>query len=810
MSDRQEKAQWVWHSAAAVGPGLAVTIVARRAFELASAHRCATIRISANQIYRLHINGQRVSRGPDRADPRFPYIDAYDVTSLLHTGVNVLLVEARFAQPAVGSNFVCLAGGEPGLLVELSVDDRLIVTDTNWKTRIAPGWEAPAQVYTSALGPKPVVDLQASQQLLPMHQPSYDDSSWLAAIERPTNADGSIRPEPLPRETPPLTPVLRRPLAVGRVQPEADVVAGSAALLGYVTQVPTIVHPSPEGAWITVDLGRSMGGFPIVELESQGGRGWVDLYFGEGGAMTMGDRLRLSPHEMSSYEGLDWRGCRFISLHFRELQTAVRVHTIALLEMVYPFEPRGDFLCSDEALTAVWRTCRQTAWSGTKDHPVDCVGREQALWLDDLRVHGRVMAACFGDTRPASKGVRQALRVMGDDGVVPVPGPAGVGYNLSGPELMWSCQPLTLPMTLLDLYQYDGDTQLLRWAIPALKKMFTHFASYENESGLLRVAPAQRRALVPFAGWNPAWDRGCPSGLTFRYILSLRCAARLARVVGENDLSTHWQSQADTIAAAAHQAFWDAQRHLFTDGLDDDRQPVRVFSPTQNAWGALAGVLKTDDVGAWAHAIRSDISLEPLSPFDAGVLLEALLSVGLHLHARELLDRYFASIIRAGHATLPEFWSASIGSGWRSRDDDSRCHPYGCIPACLLHRYVLGAAAIEPGWRLARLQPTSLGLTFAQGRVPTPRGTLGVRWERSDTSWSVELSIPSGMDVDLVLARLGLAHHRLLIDQVVVREESGWHVLNELNHRRPAPSASQPITHTLAGGRAYSVRLETY
>ena len=427
MSDWQEKAQWVWHSAAAVGPGVAVTIVARRAFELASAHRCATIRISANQIYRLHINGQRVSRGPDRADPRFPYIDAYDVTSLLHTGVNVLLVEARFAQPAVGSNFVCLAGGEPGLLVELSVDDRLIVTDTNWKTRIAPGWEAPAQVYTSALGPKPVVDLQASQQLLPMHQPSYDDSSWLAAIERPTNADGSIRPEPLPRETPPLTPVLRRPLAVGRVQPEADVVAGSAALLGYVTQVPTIVHPSPEGAWITVDLGRSMGGVPIVVLESQGGRGWVDLYFGEGGAMTMGDRLRLSPHEMSSYEGLDWRGCRFISLHFRELQTAVRVHTIALLEMVYPFEPRGDFLCSDEALTAVWRTCRQTAWSGTKDHPVDCVGREQALWLDDLRVHGRVMAACFGDTRPASKGVRQALLVIGDDGVVPVPGPAGVG-----------------------------------------------------------------------------------------------------------------------------------------------------------------------------------------------------------------------------------------------------------------------------------------------------------------------------------------------------------------------------------------------
>jgi hypothetical protein len=70
-------------------------------------------------------------------------------------------------------------------------------------------------------------------------------------------------------------------------------------------------------------------------------------------------------------------------------------------------------------------------------------------------------------------------------------------------------------------------------------------------------------------------------------------------------------------------------------------------------------------------------------------------------------------------------------------------HAWGAAPANLLPRYVLGARALAPGWKRILVRPHPGALTHAQGKIPTPRGPVVVRWESGDR-FRMQLELPPG------------------------------------------------------------------
>jgi len=630
-------------------------------------------------------------------------------------------------------------------------------TDSRWRLCRAPGWDPLPECITRFTSFKHHVDLASAREQEAASRPDYDDSAWSEpAVFRP--APHGPLPLPIPREIPHLVRTSREPRHAGVIHSRHPSAEHTRALMGFDPDHPATVQPCPKGAWVTFDFGRPMGGFPELVLEPNGG-GNVDVYYGEGALWVMADRLRLPVSGDARYEPLDWRGARYVGLHFHNLVGPVVIRSVKFVEMVYPFNARGDFRCSDPTLTRVWRVCRETAWAGTKDHPVDCLNREQALWIEDICVHGRSMAACFGDVRPVQKAMRQALRVMHDDGVVPVPGPVGIGYQRTDQSLPWSEQPLTIAFILRDLYWFNAETDILEFAMPRLERVYEHFARYEDRRGLLCTNPVGLPRLSLFGGWNPMLKDGVTCAFNFEYAASLAAAAEMAAAVGMDDLARKWQVKSETVRAAARTAFWDPERNLFIDGEFDGRarhdlggppsdgKRVNAVSPTANAWAALGGGVGKKEAGAWAEAMRTDAGImAPVSPYDATTLLDAFMALDLELHARELLHRYYGGIVRNNEPTLPEFWAEGDASGGRYRDDFSRCHPYGTGPAYELIHYVLGARAATPGWDQAVIAPHGFGLSHASGRVPTPHGDIDIRWEREDTSWSLEVVLPHGLE----------------------------------------------------------------
>ncbi|HRU04403.1 MAG TPA: alpha-L-rhamnosidase C-terminal domain-containing protein [Candidatus Brocadiia bacterium] len=799
------KARWIW-----LGDDLESAqsaIVARRVVSLKTAPKRAELRVSASHIYRLYVNGALVGRGPDRADPRFPYFDTWDVAPLLKAGANVVVILAWRCNVAATERMWCLYNGPAGLLAQVEADGRVVAaTGADWKVRRAPGWDACKERISRFTALKHSVDLTAAGEMDAFMTPGYNDAAWSAATAFPFAPKGPL-PQPIAREIPFLIPTPHLPRHIGFVHSLHPNAVNTRALLGIEPSQPTIIQPGADAGWVVFDFGRPMGGFPDIALEPQGA-GCVDVYYGEGACWVMADKLRFTAAGTVAFQPLDWRGARFMALHFHDMQAAVALRSARFIEMVYPFKERGDFRCADEAITAAWRVSRQTAWACVKDHPMDCLNREQALWIADLNIHARSIASCFGDLQPVVKALRQAFRVMHDDGVVPVPGPVGLGYKRTAESLPWSEQPLTLAMTLRDLYWQTGDKAELADALPKLEKVMAHFARYQDARGLLRTDPPGLPALMCFGGWNPMLKQGTPAGLNFEYALSLRAAADVAAAAGRKDLAKAWAGRSQAVRQAARETFWNSERFVCIDG-ERDGQRVETVSLPANAWAALCGAVLPAEAGSWAEAMRAapDV-MRPVSPFDASLLLEAFASLNLELHVRWLLDLYFGSIVRANQPTMPEFWSAEDATSATLREDWSRCHPYGSGPAWLLPSYVLGVRPAAPGWRKALIQPAAIGLASASGRVPTPRGDIAISWEKTPQRWTLEADLPKGVKAEVRLGRLHWGAEHMIVDGTETWRGERWDDWKPQIFRQTRPDARVVSASLDAPGR-HTVVLET-
>jgi len=67
-----------------------------------------------------------------------------------------------------------------------------------------------------------------------------------------------------------------------------------------------------------------------------------------------------------------------------------------------------------------------------------------------------------------------------------------------------------------------------------------------------------------------------------------------------------------------------------------------------------------------------------------------------------------------------------------------------------LTQQVLGVRPLEPGYAKVLVAPKIGDLTWAQGRVPTPRGDVEVYWRRpGNTEFEVEVTSPVKARIEL-------------------------------------------------------------
>lgn len=311
-------ANWIW-KARTDYKGYNDTIVARRSFTAPEVSR-AWMRITADSMYRMEINGEWVNDGPCRSWPAHYQYDVLDVTSYLRPGRNVMRITAKF----FGIGTFHQIPQQAGLLAQLDIYPTegapvSVITDSEWQVADASAWVANNPKQSVQMGPFEVYDARLQQR-----RPEYEAAVVLFDTE------GGPWQGLNPRDCPLLS---REPFAFRRFE-GASVVADE--WLGYVFPTAQMLYPGvvvkannhnsmASGLATLIDCPAPM----VLEIEAEGQVVTMD------GATSQGNRFELSAGRHFLFSVL-----RNYFGHWNS-DTRLRFKQTQGFSLVHPFDPEA-------------------------------------------------------------------------------------------------------------------------------------------------------------------------------------------------------------------------------------------------------------------------------------------------------------------------------------------------------------------------------------------------------------------------------------------------------------------------------------
>jgi hypothetical protein len=538
-------------------------------------------------------------------------------------------------------------------------------------------------------------------------------------------------------------------------------------------RMPLRVPLAPDGQArrYLIDFGRMTIGWIELEVEAPAGTTF-DLLGYEGVQdgrpqmpAWMNNTLRYICRDgRQTYVSTLRRGLRYLIVAVHGTAGEAVLHGVKLRLATYPWSIQGAFRCSDPRLNQIWEACAYTLRLCSEDTFTDCPTYEQTFWtgdacLTDLLLH----MAVHGDARLP----RRCLLLVADSlqrlpiGGAQVPGD---WENTLLPNWSW-----LWAMGCAEYYQLTGDDEFARLAYPALAKQARFIEAARNAAGLVE--------LIGY--WHLLdWVR-IPDGPEFILahesclaVGALNATATIARAAGQPFEAGHWQAVAGELAAAVNRECWRADQQAYGDtwlapgvevpaiaSASDGTSTARVDTVSQptNIVALLAGVAPPER----AAAIRPRLLDCPEGWVASGT--PWMHSLACHVWAEHgdlepvldtIRDRWGDMLDKAATTTWETFVGFDVLKGWWTR---SWCHAWSAFPAYLLSAYVLGVRPLEPGFRRALVAPRLADLTWAEGRVPTPHGAIGVRLDQAGAGMAVQVTLPEGVAAEVRLPVLGEA-----------------------------------------------------
>ena len=769
-------AQWIW----AEPTDATRHFYFRRDFDLPSKPVSAILRITADDRYRVLVNGVGIGSGPARSKPSHQSYDQYDVTSQMWIVDNSISITA--AHYDIGTAYSCI--GRPGLLAQLELTfadgSTLVVgTDAEWKTFPAP-YEVGYERMCIMLAYPEVFDFRRDPGA--WSAAHFDASHWdNAVVLGPVGIEPwtHLTPRDIPlteRRAPPTLRVIQvnrvvdTPLTDGRrATPAEDMERATRLEMASADIIQAFnaghIEIKPQfgatGVSIVLDCGKEVSGFPFITIhESSGGR--LDIGYSErleqdgtvnpnrwgGPPVHYADRFFLDA-DVNQFGTFDLRAFRYLRLDIYDnpetLELSVQVETRG-----YPVEPKGDFQCSDALLNRIWEVGRYTTELCMDDAFMDCPWRERGQYLGDLAVEMRIAAYAFGDTQLARRGLSQYPHGANEQGWFPGVYPAEPPWE---PILPTFC--FLWLVALWDYFLLSGDRKLLEEVWPAVDRL-TRTMSERDADGLLTNLPAKG-----FVDHAPVQDEGQSTSVNAFAVMGLRAAGRIARTIGIPGRGGELEILASDIGDALNDMMWDNERGVYSDGYRDG-QPNRTVSEHSNILCALVGIADSKQTARILDGVLADLdnpeTIRMASPYFAYYYLRVLFQNNRYEQALAFIRRHWGAMIEAGATTFWEMWEPNF----------SLCHAWSAGPTFDLMAEFAGIHPTQPGFEEFTVYPQPCHLTWIRCLVPTPKGDIGFGYHRR---FQINMKnpngpqIPQGVAVNLTVPPDTLADVRVLLPE---------------------------------------------
>ena len=776
-------AQHVFH-AATVASWIAPPIIpgdsfvvfhVRRAFDVPAVPTHFVVHVSADNRYRLFVNGVSVASGPQRSDvPHWRY-ETVDLAPQLRAGRNVLAAvvwnwgaERPVAQYSHRTGFL--------LQGDSDLESALVNSGAGWKLVVDSAYSPIVITNATVAGyyaAGPGEEVNAARYPWHWEEPAYDDSRWLVVNESPARREAAaplaafdvpvgsmivgrahlrapVGPgtgelvgwQLTPRSIPPMDGTLQRLTSVRRAK-------GVATTDAFLRGAGDLVVPAHTRASVLLDQGHTTNAY-LVLTTSDGAGSRVRLTYAEAlidAAGKKGNRNEVEGRTIRGvydvfrpdggghrvFETLYWRSFRYLQLDVETADQPLVIHDMHGVFTGYPLRERAAFSSDQAWLGDVWRMDWNGARIGAFETYMDTPYYEQLQYVGDTRIQSLISLYMSGDDRL----VRQAIEHFDASRM-----PDGLTTSRYPSALPQVIPPFSLIYVAMvdDYHQLRDDAPFVRQRLAGIRGILDWYARYVDNSGMLGPMPYWN-----YVDWAPEWESGVPPGahdghsatITLLYAYALRRAAILERDIGVSAMAAEYTRRADAAVTAVRRNAWDASRGLFRDAASGTS-----FSQQTSVLAILAGAVPPAEQRRVMERVLSDSTLTRCTYYFTFYLLEAMREAGLADRTIELLTPW-REMLRLGLTSTPE----------NPEPTRSDSHAWAAHPNYFLLATVLGVRPAGAGFRTVRIEPSLGPLQWAEGRVPHPAGDITLRLTRAGaTGLRATVGLPPGVSGELVWA----------------------------------------------------------
>lgn len=693
------------------------------------------IHVSADNRYKLYVNGTLVSLGPARGDTYFWNYETVDLAPYLTTGKNVVSAlvfnEADYrpeAQISVRTAFIVQGN---------SVAEEILNTDNTWKAaRDVAHQPIPGYFFAATKGE--MVDMNKAIKG-DWRAVDFDDSKWLMAGKimdgklkgMAWGIDWALVPSSLPQMEMTYQRISKLRKATGMNVPQGFPEKNVPVTIPANTTVTLLLDQTFEtNAYVTLNFsGGKDAGISLGYAESLYEKNRTDSRKGNRndveGKDFIGriDSLISNGDKGQSFTTLNFRTFRYIRLIVHTKDEPLVINDLYGTFTGYPFKRTAVFNTDNTEIKQIldigWRTARLNAW----ETYTDCPYYEQLQYIGDTRIQAMVSYFNTNDDRLQRNAITLIDHSRLAEGITKSCYPTK-GTQIISPFSLWYIGMLH------DYFMYRNDMAFVKDKLVGERTVLDFFSKYQQADGSLKDTPYW--AFVDWAG-NLWGEVKGPDGSAAIYDLQLlyayQWAAEMEGKTGMQDFAKLYSQKAAQLKATIHRKYWDPVAKLYADTKEK-----KGYSQHVNALAILTGLVSTADMSAVANGLANNKKLTQCSVYFKYYLNQALVKAGIGNDYMSLLGIWRENIAM-GLTTWAEYSDIAT-----SRSD---CHAWGSSPNVEFFRTVLGVDSYAPGFTKIKVEPHLGTLTNVSGEVPHPVGNVAVKYILQGGKWKININLPS-------------------------------------------------------------------
>ena len=728
----------------------------RKSFDLPTKPASFVVHVSADNRYRLFVNGQPVGSGPARGDLAHWHYETYDLAPYLKPGKNTLAAlvwnmaeHAPVAQQTIATAFL-VQGNSP------------VESVVNTGGRNA-GWKvAKNEAYTPCstdnmprlrtymvVGPGDRVD--AARFPWGWETPDFDDAAW-PAVRTYHHADPhgqgtdnlwTLLPRSIPmmEETPQRGLVVRR--ATGLDVPTGEFLPGKTPLTiparstvkilldqtVETTAYPELTVSGGRGATITLTYAEALYKTGSVNPRDKGNRNEIE------GREIQGNFDQFLPDggQNRRFRPLWFRTWRYLQLDVQTGDEPLTVNELGSSFTAYPFQEKAKFSSNDPSLTAIWNVGWRTARLCANETYYDCPYYEQLQYEGDTRIQALISLYVSGDDRLARKAIADFYHSRVSEGLTQGRYPSNRLQVIPPFSLYWCSM-------VYDYWMHRRDDAFVGQYLTAIRGVLDWYEKHTDPQKAM-LGPM---AWWNFEDWNRRWPNGTPHGatdgnssvITLHYVYTLNQMAPLFEAFGKKYEADQFRATAARLGAATMKLCFDEKTGLIASTPARDR-----FSPHAAVMGVLSGAVPTAQHAPMLRKVLATDSLtDQITFYYRFYLNQALKKAGM-------ADSYVAQL---------KPWRDMLAMGLTTFAENpeptrSDCHAWSASPNYDLLATVCGIVPDAPGFARVRIAPALGELKEVSGKMPHPAGEIQVSFSKNGTKGLTgEVTLPVGLTGKLV------------------------------------------------------------